>query len=220
MPRPENPELVNQIVNQADTLFRKRGYRAASYSEIAKAAGTTKGLMQYHFKKKDELACTVMARVLDRAANALGYDHRPQAASLESFEQLYRIGQAYFAYLLQEDGYRLFLQDIVSSFDLVDKVLAFNLSWALDYASLSERADDRAVIESVVISMGGFYSLLHYDLLHEGCTDVRLHLQAVVHNVMCTLGYEDQEASRALNAARLSDDELACALAAMRPAKR
>lgn len=220
MPRPENPELVNEIVNQADALFRKRGYRAASYSKIAEAAGTTKGLMQYHFKKKDELACTVMARALDRAADALGYEQRPQTASLQSFEQLYRIGQVYFAYLLHENGYRLFLQDIVSDFALVDRVLAFNLSWALDYAYLSEKAADRAVVESVVMSMGGFYSLVHYDLVHDGCTDVRLHLRSVVHNVMCALGYEEREAARTLDAARLSDDELARTLTAMRSHER
>ena len=70
------------------------------------------------------------------------------------------------------------------------------------------------------MSMGGFYSLVHYDLVHDGCTDVRLHLRSVVHNVMCALGYEEREAARTLDAARLSDDELARTLTAMRSHER
>lgn len=207
MPRPENPELKQRILDEADRLFRDRGYADTSYGEVAKAAGIAKGLVQYHFKKKQDLAFAVMDRVLRSAALALGYDKRPNEPTAATFGELYRIGQAFFAYLLRS-GYRKFLVDVVGSLDLLDNVLAFNLDWALGYAHLSERTEEREVVETVVRSMGGFYSLMHYDLAHGMDINVARHLRTVMADFMLALGYGPRTVDATLDAAAFAPEEL------------
>lgn len=214
MPRPENPELKRRILEEADRLFRERGYTDTSYGEVAKAAGIAKGLVQYHFKRKQDLAFAAMDRVLGSAAQALGYGERPDEPDAATFGQLYRIGQAFFAYLLRS-GYRRFLADVVGSLDLLDSVLAFNLDWALGYARLPERTDEREVVEAVVRSMGGFYSLMHYDLAHGMDMDVARHLRTVMSDFMLALGYDSPAAQAVLGAAAFAPGELDRAVAAM-----
>lgn len=215
MPRPVNQQLRAEILKQASALFRERGYRAASYSDIADAAGTTKGHLQYYFRKKEELACAVMAGVLERAQEALGIDEPRHDGSAETYAQLYRIGQTYFSYLLGPGGYRLFLRDVTADMDLSEDVLTFNMGWALSFAGLSGRSSEREVTEAVVLSMGGFYSLLHYDLEHGLDMDVRRRLLEVVLEFMCALGGSRQESREVLERARLSDAELKTALGRM-----
>ena len=218
MPRPENPELRAKIVDCACELFRTRGYKATSYADLASAAGITKGLLQYHFPKKDQLATQVMIRVLEKAITALGIVEPAAAHSAEAYRDLYRIGQAYLAYLLASGGYKLFLRDIDSNLDLVDTVLAFTMNWALQYAQDSDRAADNAVLESVVMTMGGFYSLLHYNIAHGREMDVAQHLGTVMRKVMAALGFAKQEIAEALDDAELSAEEREQLVAAMKRA--
>lgn len=218
MPRPENAELKNEILAQARELFREKGYRATSYAEIAAAAGTTKGLLQYYYPKKDQLAYALMTQVLERARAVLGYDDQPAslaAADTEVYQQLYRIGQLFFDYLLGKGGYTKFLQDVTSDFDLVGSVLAFDLNWALEYAQLGDRANDREIVESVVMTMGGFYALLHYDLGHDLQMDVQRRLRVVMREFMVATGVSDRVASEALDAAEFTPGELENALKRM-----
>lgn len=215
MPRPDNQQLKQAILTHADALFRERGYRAASYAEIAAAADTTKGHLQYYFRKKDDLACAVMTGVLERAREALGIEKPCRDGSERTYQELYRIGQAYFSYLLGEGGYRLFLRDVVGDLDLVESVLAFNMGWALSYAGMDARSREREVAEAVVRSIGGFYSLLHYDLVRGWELDVRRHLLEVVLDFMCALDMDRASSRKALERARLTDEELAAATRAM-----
>ena len=117
---------------------------------------------------------------------------------------MYRIGQAYFAYLLAPGGYELFLRDIISNLDLVDTVLVFNMDWALQYAQDGNLATEDAVLESVVMTMGGFYSLLHYNIAHGRETNVAKHLGTVMNKVMQALGFPKAEISKALDGAEAS----------------
>lgn len=216
MPRPENPELKNEILAQARGLFRAKGYRATSYADIARAAGTTKGLLQYYFPRKDQIATTLMTEVLERAQAALGYVEPPEPGSAEACRQLYRIGQLFFGYLLEGGAYARFLQDITSDLDLVEDVLAFNIGWALGYAQLAEHAGEREVVEGIVMTMGGFYALLHYDLTHGFQMDVRRHLRVVMREFMHATGFSEAEETQALDDTEFADAELRRALARMR----
>lgn len=215
MSRPENPELKNEILTQARELFRAKGYRATSYADIAKAAGTTKGLLQYYFPKKDQLATALMTQVLERAREVLGYANPPEQGDASAYQQLYRIGQLFFGYLLQDGRYARFLKDVTSDLDLVETVLVFDLSWAMDYARLANRTGESQIAESVVMTMGGFYALLHYDLAHGLKMDVRRHLRVVMREFMVATGFSDVEANTALDGAEFTDDELERALTAM-----
>lgn len=216
MPRPENPKLREKIIDCACELFRERGYKATSYADLAAAAGITKGLLQYHFPKKDQLATEIMVRVLNKAIAALNIEQPTTAHSARAYRDLYRIGQVHFAYLLAPNSYELFLRDIVSNLDLVDTVLAFNLDWALQYAQDGNRAAEDTVLESVVMTMGGFYSLLHYNIAHGRKMNVTRHLGTVMRKVMEALGFSKREIAEALDGAELTESQQKQLVAAMR----
>lgn len=208
MARPENPEIRTSIITCAQELFREKGYKATSYADIANAAGITKGLLQYYFPKKEALATTLMEGVLEKCQRALGFEDKLEPGSIETFGRMYAIGQVFFTYFLRTGGPRAFLQDIVGSMKLIDGVLAFNLTWALNYAEVSSRADEPQVIESVVRSMGGFYSLLHYSLAHGLEFDTTRHLRRVMESLMQALSFDEQQTEQLLSENELSPAQL------------
>ena len=52
---PRGTRTIRRILDAATQSFGERGFRGASMSAVAKAAGVSKGLLHYHFKNKDEL---------------------------------------------------------------------------------------------------------------------------------------------------------------------
>lgn len=52
---PRGTRTIRRIVDAAAEAFGEQGFRGASMSAVAKAAGVSKGLLHYHFKNKDEL---------------------------------------------------------------------------------------------------------------------------------------------------------------------
>lgn len=59
------------------------------------------------------------------------------------------------------------------------------------------------VAESVVMAMGGFYGLLHYNLAHSYETDIAKHLGDVMRKVMLALGFTEEGVSETLGGAQL-----------------
>jgi len=52
---PRGTRTIRRILDAAAASFGEQGFRGASMSAVAKAAGVSKGLLHYHFKDKDEL---------------------------------------------------------------------------------------------------------------------------------------------------------------------
>jgi len=64
MPRPSNTDARKaEIVEALLTVMTERGYRGASVSEIARAAGLAPGLVHYHFENKQEILLALVARL-------------------------------------------------------------------------------------------------------------------------------------------------------------
>ncbi len=58
-----NPEHTRQlIIDKSLPIFNKKGYNAASLSDITKATGITKGAIYGNFKNKDEVATAAFER--------------------------------------------------------------------------------------------------------------------------------------------------------------
>ena len=60
-----------EILRVAGTLFRQRGYAAASLTEIAAGVGVTKATVLHHFGSKEALYAAVMRDALDRIGAAI-----------------------------------------------------------------------------------------------------------------------------------------------------
>jgi len=59
----------HRIIEAADQLFYRRGYKQTSFQDISDATGIPRGNVYYYFKTKDEiLDAVVSARVADLAA--------------------------------------------------------------------------------------------------------------------------------------------------------
>lgn len=77
-PRQQTREAV---IGAAHSLFREKGFQAASLEDIARQAGLTKGAVYSNFRGKDELFLAVLeqhvAQAIDRyrAAAAADHDH-------------------------------------------------------------------------------------------------------------------------------------------------
>ena len=75
-----NPEHTRQlIIEKALPIFNKKGYNAASLSDITSATGITKGAIYGNFKNKDEVACAAFDRaseiIISTLANVIKQQH-------------------------------------------------------------------------------------------------------------------------------------------------
>jgi TetR/AcrR family transcriptional regulator, fatty acid metabolism regulator protein len=61
-----------QIMAAAIDTIAELGYGQASLTNIAKRAGTSKGVILYHFDGKDELISEVLTELIARAAESMG----------------------------------------------------------------------------------------------------------------------------------------------------
>ena len=60
-----------RIVDAADRLFYRQGYNRTSFSDIAQAAGLSRGNFYYYFKSKDEILEAVIERRREQYAEML-----------------------------------------------------------------------------------------------------------------------------------------------------
>ncbi len=218
MARPRNEELRKKILDAFWKSFQKVGYRTTSYGNIAHELDTTKALIQYHYPKKEQIAIAFMERLLNESMDVLHIEST--AGETEAFADLYRLGQVYFTFLLQEDGYRLFLYDVIRSRDLTEDVLAFNESWALEFAGYDaaeqpEHSGVNAVERSVIVNMGGFYELLYHCLKNDQPFDVGAGLHDVLEAFVCAFGNDRDLAADVLASGTMNSDELESAVSSL-----
>ncbi|MGI6590113.1 MAG: TetR/AcrR family transcriptional regulator [Eggerthellaceae bacterium] len=197
MGRPRNYKLKERIAKAACALFREQGYDDTSYADIAQACGIRKNLVQYHYPRKELFAIAFMERVLAEAQAALGYSNEDLR---DDFGAIYRVGVCYFEYLLREGGYRTFLQDVIRNRDLTERILAFNIQWALERSNVDASHGDPEgdMVRSVVASMGGFYELLYYCLKNGYAFDVVAGLSVVMRTFVSSLGVSDAKTLQAV----------------------
>lgn len=161
MARPKNNKLKEQIAKESWRQFRTLGYDGTSYSTIAEACGISRNLVQYHYPKKEMLSIAFMEQVLVEAQSSLGISEEKLHGD---FRAIYEVGCCFFAFLLQENGYRTFLHDVIKSRERTQNVLSFNASWALARIDLPTGIDLEPILQEVIVSMGGFYELMYYCL--------------------------------------------------------
>ncbi|MFC9945954.1 ScbR family autoregulator-binding transcription factor [Streptomyces pratensis] len=68
-----------KLIEAAAIVFDRRGYEATTLSDIANAAGTTKGAIYFHFRNKDDLAQIILAEQQQSEEHALS----PQPVKLQ-----------------------------------------------------------------------------------------------------------------------------------------
>ena len=113
MPRPKNEELVTEITRTAFQQFRDIGYKETSYASIATACGISRGLVQYHFPKKELLAVEMMNRLTEEVRDIVVAHTSTAKDEYGPFVQLLYIGQISHQFYVNENGPFLFFRDII-----------------------------------------------------------------------------------------------------------
>jgi AcrR family transcriptional regulator len=62
-----------QIIEAAVQTIAEQGYTQASFAEIARQLGITKGLITYHFDGKQDLIASVIRTIINKQADYLAY---------------------------------------------------------------------------------------------------------------------------------------------------
>lgn len=99
-PTTEESAKRRQIVQGARAIFLAKGFDAASMSDIARAAGVSKGTLYVYFTNKEQLfEAIVMEECLVHAEGVFDFD----AADHDVEATLTRLGVAYVEYLCRPD---------------------------------------------------------------------------------------------------------------------
>lgn len=180
MGRPVNEEMKARIEEAAYGLFESVGYDKATYAAIADETGISRNLAQYHFPKKELLAISYMEKILLQVQEELEIS---DASIIAEPMLLAAVGEGFFNSLLETEGKRTFLQDIIRSRDLTEDVLAFNTQWALSHveSNKAQGSSSKQAERSIIVHMGGFYELLYHSLkTNEPFDDLRAEIEAAV----------------------------------------
>lgn len=78
------------IVDSALRLILKKGYDGTTVDDVAAAAGVSKGLVSYHFAKKDALFRAVLERIVAKLESDLSAVHRRDLPARERLRLYFR----------------------------------------------------------------------------------------------------------------------------------
>lgn len=189
----ERSETVHAILDAADLLFERYGYRKTTVEEIAQAAGIGKGSLYLHFRSKEDLAVDWLHRVHERIIEEMEAEVDGDAATVIR-ALLHR--RVLIRFDLAERLSRSFV-DVVG--DLKGKMQAHRVAYQRREAEIFARVIDRGIDEgsfsptnskeagfALVLSVSG---LLPYHVSPQ-CLGTR---EEIVHQVdavanLCLLG--------------------------------
>lgn len=99
-----------QLLKVSLQVFRAKGYVATTLEEIARAAGTTRGALYWHFDSKADLFNTVIREQYSRASVSLGHVYTAGGTALE---MLRRILVSWLSYAEEDSDFRTMLELIM-----------------------------------------------------------------------------------------------------------
>ena len=101
------------LVRQAELLFAERGYAQTRMTDIAQAAGVTKGLVYWYFESKDALIAEILVDIREQLRNA---QREATAAVEEPLAKVYVGTVASVRFVLER--YRLFEVNVTPTREL------------------------------------------------------------------------------------------------------
>ncbi|WP_210115482.1 TetR/AcrR family transcriptional regulator [Mycobacterium sp. DL99] len=104
-PRPRRPRgrpghTRDDVLRQAIGLFNRRGYDAASISDLARELGVTKSAVFYHFDSKESMLAAALDEALDALSDAVA-DGEQAVGGSDAYDRLRSTVQASVTILVQ-----------------------------------------------------------------------------------------------------------------------
>lgn len=203
-------EKKERIASAAYRLFLQKGYKATSMADIAQLSGFSKSLVQKHFKKKEAFIVGFLEALLN------GIDESLTSRGLKTdnyWSNLYLIGQLHYAFLLEDDGKRQLLMDIISNRQLTEAMIELDVNWAFQYMHSFSEDEKEALLDNMAIAMGGTYELL-YRMLGQGrAIDLATFQRTSLSLTMYLQGMSPEDADAVFGVQSLSEDDIAEVLA-------
>lgn len=205
MARPSNEEAKKSIEHAAFKAFVDKGFNATSYTDIAKASGQTRSLVQYYFPKKEDLIVSFLTEALEYigefSSSVFDEDKTP-------FEKVFAGGQIYYSLLLANENMKRFTFDMISSRYAINKVIQINGQWS--FAQMGIPEDKVEQYQKVhIFSSGGMYELLYSELEKGIDSDpVDLAFMNLVIFFVFAYGYSSDESAALLKGGSLSRGQI------------
>lgn len=188
MARPRNVERKQQIEQQARILFRQKGYKKTSYTDIAEACGLEKTNIQIHFPRKELFIYHFMEDILNASDEYFASANLKTDNFLGNF---YLVGQVFYAFLLSEPGLQTLTRDILSDRKLTEGLIQTELNWADAYI---RNYSSKSYTDDIAFVMGGVYELLYRHLTAGEVPDPK-DIQYKTMNVFMMLEGMDEDRS-------------------------
>ena len=170
MARSENPELKKKLGIALQKHLYGKGLEATSYQTIADEVGISRALVQHYCPRKMDFAIDFLQRLLSATASILGIDKYAENKAL-SYSDAYLIGCLYYGFLLNENGGRHLLFDILKNRELSDELMYLHYQWGLTNLD-SSRPEFESRSQEVIETWGGFYELMYYSIKYDLEIDV------------------------------------------------
>lgn len=169
-----------QLLKAALHYFHEKGYLATTLEDIARAAGTTRGAVYWHFGSKAELFSAVIREQYSRAGAALAHIYATKGTPLE---MLRRMLVGWITYAEEDSDFRTMLelkvlqtgfypelaegiQESLHYTDLVVKQFADLIKRAIDAGEV--RPDVKPEVAAVTALGGMIYGITSFWLVNQG----------------------------------------------------
>jgi len=167
-----------QLLDAAESLFKRRGYRSTTTEDIARKAGLTKGALYFHFKSKREITLELVKRAACKAIGDLEANIRTGMTLGEIFELLARVEvENHLDYYRQSLDFRHHAQNMPE----IMKVGKQSHSQVVDIVARSLGPDrgrthkQRKQVAIMVLSF--FEGLMHFERVHAEIVDIKTELR-------------------------------------------
>lgn len=101
-----SPHMEKRILNAAENLFIKKGFKGTSTTEIAKAAGCNQALIHYYFRTKENLFSKIFDQKVEVILNIIS---GPLNEDVPFEDKLKNIISSYFDFLVHNENLPRFL---------------------------------------------------------------------------------------------------------------
>lgn len=193
------------IRETAFRLMMERGFAKTSYSEIARLNDCTKALVQYYYPKKDALMEQFVRRMLELGEEFL------DARGLKSdscFVDFYSSGYIHYHFLLKNESMLPLTRDLLATRLYSAAALEEMIAWQHRYPELAG-IDDQLIADSVLLSAGGAYDLIHYHLRQGIPIDIPALLKKIILTLIMDLGLDPSDYPERFSDHLLSEEVLA-----------
>lgn len=201
MSRPRNEELSSRVRTAVINQLLSRGLASTSYASIAKAAGTTRAVVQAYYPHKTDMA-NEYSRVSSDIAMEITeapYKRLPMAdEQAKKIAHLFLSGSLYFEFMQRDDTRRSYLAEILRDRDQAEALIFMIADFSFAEINRDDVIEDPAYRNDIIMSIGGLFELLYYHLKHGIHFDPAIYYGQMTRVWMIDAGFGENQIAEVL----------------------